>query len=178
MSVTRLLVEDDAPVVAELLRENRGFLAPWQPRRPDGWFTDAGQLTVARRSLEEHSAGRGVPMVVLEQGAVVGTISLQTVVRGAFQSCSVGYWLAESAQGRGLATAALREAVDVAFSQLRLHRVQAETLLDNTRSQRVLERVGFVRYGVAPDYLQIDGRWQANALHQLITSTPELVLTG
>ena len=178
MSVTRLLVEDDAPAVAELLRENRGFLAPWQPRRPDAWFTDAGQLAVAQRSLEDHSAGRGVPMVVLEQGAVVGTISLQTVVRGALQSCSVGYWLAESAQGRGLATAALREAVDVAFGELRLHRVQAETLLDNTRSQRVLERVGFVRYGVAPDYLQIDGRWQANALHQLITPTPELVVTG
>lgn len=178
MSVTRLLVEDDAPVLAELLRENRGFLAPWQPRRPDGWFTEASQLAVVRRSLKERSAGQGVPMVVLEQGAVVGTISLQTVVRGAFQSCSVGYWLAESAQGRGLATTALREAVDVAFGELRLHRVQAETLLDNTRSQRVLERVGFVRYGVAPEYLQIDGRWQTNVLHQLITPTPELVVTG
>ena len=176
--VTRLLVEDDAPVLAELLRENRAFLAPWQPRRPEHWFTDAGQLSVARRGLEDHAAGRSVPLVVLDGGRVVGTMSLQSLIRGAFQSCSVGYWLAETAQGRGLATAALREAVALAFGELRLHRVQAETLLHNVPSQRVLERVGFVRYGVAPDYLQIDGRWQDNALYQLITPTPELVATG
>ena len=104
-------------------------------------------------------------------------MSLQTVVRGALPSGSVGYWLAASAQGRGLATAALREAVDVAFSVLRLRRVQADTLLHDTRSGRVLERVGFVRYGAGTSYLQIAGRWQDNALHQLITPTPELVVS-
>lgn len=178
MSVTRLLVEDDAPVLAELLRENRGFLAPWQPRRPDGWFTEASQLAVVRRSLEERSAGQGVPMVVLEQGAVVGTISLQTVVRGAFQSCSVGYWLSRDAQGRGLATTALREATTLAFDELRLHRVQAETLTHNERSKRVLLRVGFSLYGDAPQYLHIAGRWQDNLLYQLLTPSPERVVTA
>jgi len=54
-------------------------------------------------------------------------ITLQSIIRGFFQSCSVGYWIAEGAQGRGLATAALREATLVAFYELGLHRVQAET---------------------------------------------------
>ena len=56
-----------------------------------------------------------------------------------------------------------------AFKKLGLHRVQAETLLDNTPSQRVLERNGFVRYGLAPKYLNIAGRWQDHIMFQRLT---------
>ena len=59
---------------------------------------------------------------------------------------------------RGLATAAVRGIIGTAFSELGLHRIQAGTLLRNTGSQRVLERNGFVRIGVAPRYLMIAGR--------------------
>lgn len=103
---------------------------------------------------------------------VLRLLTLATVIRGAFQSCSVGYALASSAQGRGLATAALTEAVAHAFDGLRLHRVQAETLVHNERSRRVLDRVGFEQYGEAPDYLCIDGQWQTCALYQRLTPTP------
>jgi ribosomal-protein-alanine N-acetyltransferase len=89
-------------------------------------------------------------------------------VRGAFQSCSLGYWVSADANGRGLATRAVREIAGIAFGGLGLHRIQAATLLDNARSQRVLERNGFVRIGMAPAYLNIAGRWQDHFLYQLI----------
>jgi ribosomal-protein-alanine N-acetyltransferase len=47
---------------------------------------------------------------------------------------------------------------------------EAATLLDNVRSQRVLERSGFVRFGVAPAYLKIAGRWQDHAMYQIVNS--------
>lgn len=65
----------------------------------------------------------------------------------------------------------------LAFDELRLHRVQAETLPSNLPSQRVLQRVGFVHYGSAPSYIQIAGRRQDNLLYQLLTPTPERVIT-
>ncbi len=49
-----------------------------------------------------------------------------------------------------------------------LHRVEAAALLHNTASQRVLERNGFARIGMAPAYLSIAGRWQDHLLFQLI----------
>jgi ribosomal-protein-alanine N-acetyltransferase len=110
-------------------------------------------------------------------GAVVGTLTIASIIRGAFQSCSVGYWLADRAQGQGLATAALREATDLAFGDLRLHRIQAETLTRNARSQRVLERIGFEQYGAARSYMHIAGEWQDNVLYQLLTPTPDRVVT-
>jgi [ribosomal protein S5]-alanine N-acetyltransferase len=77
-------------------------------------------------------------------------------------------WLLGERQnsGRGLATAAVRGIIRVAFDELRLHRIQAGTLLHNVRSQRVLERNGFHRFGVSPAYLNIAGRWQDHALYQ------------
>jgi [ribosomal protein S5]-alanine N-acetyltransferase len=56
----------------------------------------------------------------------------------------------------------------VAFLELGLHRIEAGTLLANIASQRVLERNGFVRFGVAPEYLNIAGRWQDHAIYQVL----------
>ncbi len=174
--VTRLLAADDAAPLGELVRGNRTFLAPWQPLRSERYYTDEGQRDSVDAALRQHEARTSLPLVILDrQDRVVGTITLQSVIRGAFQSCSVGYRLAEDAQGQGLASQALAEAVGLAFHDLRLHRVQAETVPHNDRSQRVLDRVGFVRYGVAPAYLKIGGRWQDSVLYQLLTPTPERV---
>jgi ribosomal-protein-alanine N-acetyltransferase len=176
VAVTRLLAVDDAPVLRELLRRNRAFLAPWQPLRPDDFYTVKGQQESVAQALVQHEAGHSLPLVIVDHRAdVAGTITLQSIIRGAFQSCSVGYWLAEDAQGRGLATQALRESVHLAFHDLQLHRVQAETLVHNLRSQRVLDRLDFARYGLAPAYLKIAGQWQDNLLYQLLTPAPELV---
>ena len=55
-----------------------------------------------------------------------------------------------------------------AFDELGLHRVEAGTLVHNVGSQRVLERNGFVRFGLAPQYLRIAGRWQDHVLFQVL----------
>ena len=165
---TRALELDDAPALARIVRENREFLAPWEPLREERSFTEDGQRDEIADALERARLGLTVPRVIVEGGDVVGRITLNNVVRGAFQSSSLGYWLAEGATGRGLATAAVGEMLHLAFEELGLHRVEAGTLVHNVASQRVLERSGFVRYGLAPRYLRIAGRWQDHVLFQLL----------
>jgi len=158
---TRLITPDDAPALAEQLRVNRAFLAPWEPIRGEEYYSVEGQRKAVEAALDEHRQGRCLPHVILgEAGQVVGRITLSGIVRGAFQSASVGYWVAEAYNGRGLATAALRHIVRLAFDDLRLHRVQAEVQPHNVASQRVLERNGFTRIGFAPRYLAIAGEWR------------------
>lgn len=172
MPTCRLITPDDAPALAELVSANRDFLAPWEPVRGEEYFTEAGQRVSIGASLAEHERGRGLPCVILDSDrTVVGRINLNTIVRGASQSASLGYWLAEAAGGRGIATAAVRDIVRIAFGELGLHRIQADTLVHNGASQRVLERNGFVRIGLAPNYLKIAGRWQDCILHQLLSDT-------
>jgi len=170
MTVCRLITPADAAALAALVRANREFLAPWEPLREADYFTEAGQLADIARALQRHETGNALPCVILDEGgAVVGRITLNGIVRGAFQSCSVGYWLSAAVGRRGLATAALRDIKATAFGELGLHRIQAETLPNNVPSQRVLARNGFVRIGFAPRYLKIAGRWQDCILYQVIS---------
>jgi [ribosomal protein S5]-alanine N-acetyltransferase len=169
MTSCRLITPDDAPALAQLLRLNRDFLAPWEPLRADDYFTEDAQRTGIQDALREHEQGRNLPLVIVdEEASVIGRITLNGIVRGAFQSCSVGYWVSQPEGGRGVATAALKQVISVAFGELGLHRIQGETLLANFASQEVLERNGFVRIGMAPEYLKIAGRWQDVILYQLI----------
>ena len=172
MNAIRLLTREDVLALADLFRTNRDFLAPWEPDRGIDYFTVEGQRAVVDEALERHEQGLTYPHVILDDtGHIAGRINIGNIVRGPFQSCGVGYWVSEHANGRGLATAALSEIKELAFGQLGLHRIEAGTLAENVRSQRVLEKNGFVRFGLAPAYLQIAGRWQDHALYQ--TLNPE-----
>jgi ketosteroid isomerase-like protein len=110
--------------------------------------------------------------VIVSDGAVVGRVTLRDITRGPFQSCQLGYWVSESHSGRGLATAAVGEMMRVAFGELGLHRIEAGTLRDNRRSRAVLERNGFVAFGVAPAYLRIAGEWRDHVLYQALDPPP------
>ncbi|MGC3994947.1 MAG: GNAT family protein [Propionicimonas sp.] len=167
MTRTRLLQPADASALAGVLVRTRAFLEPWEPVRPDSYFTLAGQQEAVADSLRRHAEGTMHARVILDDAnAVVGRINLNNIVRGAFQSASVGYWLAEEAGGRGYATQAVAEVVDVAFGELQLHRLEAGTIPDNLRSQAVLRRNGFTQFGHAPSYLQIAGRYTDHLLFQ------------
>ncbi|BAL92332.1 putative GCN5-related N-acetyltransferase [Actinoplanes missouriensis 431] len=159
----RLVTPDDAGVLAALLTANRAYLAPWDPIREDSFYTEAGQR---EKIVDLLGAGTAFPYVIIEDGEIVGRVNLNNVVLGTFLSASLGYWVAESAAGRGVATRAVADVVDRAFTEHGLHRVEAGTLTHNVRSQRVLERNGFTRFGLAPRYLKIAGEWQDHILFQ------------
>ncbi|MGW0432885.1 GNAT family N-acetyltransferase [Micromonospora sp. NPDC003197] len=173
MTFTRLVSLDDAEALAAQLTANRAFLEPWEPARDDEYFIVDAQRAVLEMELELHAYGTMLPRVVVDEGdQVIGRINLNGITRGAFQSASIGYWVSGSHNGRGIASGALAEIVTIAFQKLKLHRLQAETLLHNTASQRVLTRNGFRPYGVAPSYLKIAGMWQDHILFHLIN--PEI----
>lgn len=155
----------DADELAALYQANRAFLAPYEPLRPDAFYTAAGQRERLSRPVE------GWRFAILDDdGAIVGAINVGDVVRGAFHSANVGYFVSQHVNRRGLATAAVGDVCTFAFGRAGLHRLQAGTLLDNRASQRVLEKNGFERIGIARQYLQIAGEWQDHLLFQRIAA--------
>ena len=60
----------------------------------------------------------------------------------------------------------------VAFGLLRLHRIEAATMLSNIASIRVLESSGFTHEGVARAYLKINGRWEDHLLYARVATAP------
>jgi ribosomal-protein-alanine N-acetyltransferase len=174
MSRTRLVSLDDAPALGRLLRADREFLTPYEPERDESYFTDDGQRQALADALQRHVEGSVLPRLILDDdGRVVGRITLTGIERGPFQNCRVGYLVAQGSNGRGFATQAVGEVVHLAFTEMGLHRVEAGTLVDNVRSQRVLERNGFVRFGLAPSYLRIAGGWRDHMMYQLVRPDEE-----
>lgn len=80
-------------------------------------------------------------------GEPLGMVSLRVAERDPGLA-AVGYWLRAEARGRGAATVAVQLIARWAFDVLGVRRLELTTAPDNVASQRVAERVGFIREGV------------------------------
>jgi ribosomal-protein-alanine N-acetyltransferase len=158
----------DAGMLTDAYTRNRSYLAPWDPQRDADFFTLPVQHRTLRHQLNSHAAGSLLPLLLATPTSVVGRITLSGITRGVVQSGSLGYWVDAHYAGRGVMTAALESVVRFARDDLKLHRLEAQTLLHNAASQRVLAKLGFEQIGLAPRYLRIAGTWQDHRLFHLI----------
>jgi len=163
---------EDAATLARLYSENRAFLAPFDPPRSEAYFTEDGQRSGLRRLAELRAAGATERFLIVCDGDVVGVLSVSNIIRGPLQSATIGYFVAQGRNGRGIATRAVARVAEWAFEDAGLHRLEAGTLPDNIASQRVLERNGFTRIGYAPKYLYIAGEWRDHILYQRVAADP------
>ncbi|WP_326670288.1 MULTISPECIES: GNAT family N-acetyltransferase [unclassified Streptomyces] len=165
----RPLTLADAGPRAESLTRSRTYMRPWEPVRPEAFYTEQGQRERLADALADREAGRAMTWTLADaQDRAIGGFSLNALVLGPFRSATLGYWVDVAFAGRGLATAAVRLICELARDELRLHRIEAGTVVDNTASQRVLAKCGFEEFGMAPRYLHIDGEWRDHRLFQRI----------
>ena len=172
LATDRLSVELATPAHAALhagfFARNREHFARWDPPRGAVESVAYWARTLAA-SMREFEAGSSVPLVVLPrqtaQDLLVGRINFTQIARGAFHSCMLGFAVDHGFEGRGLMYEALEASIDWLFDTLNLHRVQAAHRPENERSRLLLARLGFVREGLARDYLFIDGAWRDHVIN-------------
>lgn len=166
----RLANEDDVPAVVRYYTENREFLHPFEPLRPESFFEDRFWRVQVRQNAADLQADRALRLFVFPEGdpdTVIGTVNYTAILRGVAQSCTLGYSLSEAAQGNGYMYEALEASLRHVFEKLNLHRVSANFMPRNRRSGRLLERLDFVVEGFARDYLLIAGVWEDHVLTSL-----------
>jgi RimJ/RimL family protein N-acetyltransferase len=121
---------------------------------------DADQLRwMLRDQLPQlHATGQLAPYVITraDDGTILGGANLRGLdpMR---DSLEIGYWLFAAARGRGVATRAAGALVEHAFAN-GIYRVEAHVRIGNAGSERVLERLGFVREGIRRRYLRHGGK--------------------
>ncbi len=173
----RTLTPDDFELINRYEKANRSHLRPWEPLRDEHYFSVESARARVEQQMESMQAERSVCFLLLEpeRKEVVGRCSYSNIVRGAFQACHLGFSLAESAQGRGLMSKALRITNRYCFEQLGLHRIMANHLPGNARSERLLKSLGFEQEGYARAYLNIAGVWEDHILRALINPDDTLI---
>jgi ribosomal-protein-alanine N-acetyltransferase len=101
-----------------------------------------------------HANGTGLWWAIcrsLERPGLLGAVGLNDISR-VHRRAELGYWLMPEHWGCGIARECVSALLSFAFGPLGLHRIGAEVDLDNHRSSRLLERLGFQLEGVRRGY--------------------------
>ncbi len=161
----------DFPEWASLREASRAFLTPWEPIWPGDDLTRAAFRRRLRRYTEDMRSDQAYPFFVFRKSddALVGGLTLANVRRGVAQAGSIGYWTGAPFARKGLMSGAVRALIPFAFDSLRLHRLEAACIPTNAASIGLLEKTGFVREGLARQYLCINGIWQDHYLYAMIS---------
>jgi [ribosomal protein S5]-alanine N-acetyltransferase len=165
----RPLEPGDAQELLDLRVVNRDYFRPLEPTVSDSHFTLEAQLADIARLEQEKADDLSYVFGIFERssGALVGRIGLSAVFRKAWQNANLGYYIGKEYGGRGCGTEAVRLILAYAFEHVGLHRVQAAVMLNNAPSRRVLEKAGFRREGLAPNYLRINDKWEDHHIYAI-----------
>ena len=156
---------DDAAELHALIEANRDYLAQWLP-----WA--AGQdLPGTEQFIAEAEAqwdrDDGFQAAIAPHGEIAGVVGLHSI-DWVNRNTSIGYWLAEDAQGKGTMTTVVQALVDHAFTTWNLHRIEIHAAPANHRSRAIPERLGFREEAVLRETELVGGRYLDSVVYALL----------
>ena len=141
----RLLQRDDQSRLLLFEQANRAWFEQHIDSRGDAFYSDDGVREHILSFLDDYARGTRHPCVIIgEDGTIVGRANIKDI--GAHAGAGeIGYRIAASHVGRGLAVAAVRFMITMAQQRWKLDQLVARVHTGNAASMRVLEKCGFQR---------------------------------
>lgn len=160
----RPLAATDFEAWSEVRLRNGEWLTRWEPMplitSPDpAKSRDAFTHRCAARDRERQS-GNAYCLGLFVNNVFAGEVNLNSVMRGAMQSGTIGYWIDEAKAGNSYVSEAVLVLMKFAFEELRLHRMEVCIVPRNANSRRVVEKLQLREEGVAERFLEINGVWE------------------
>lgn len=141
----KILELKDTEELFELIDKSREHLKNWLPW-VDFTKTVADSTDFIKGTLQKYASSNGFSVGIWHEGKLAGTIGYQEMSK-LHKSVSIGYWLGEGFQGKGLMTKACKELVHYAFQELNLNRIEIRVASENHQSKAIAERLGFMCEG-------------------------------
>jgi [ribosomal protein S5]-alanine N-acetyltransferase len=150
----RPVARKDAAEFLALMQASRDLHEPWiSPPLTQRAF----DAYLKRTCRDDHD---GLLVCRRDTAAIVGVINLNNIVRGSFLNASLGYYVGGPHSGQGYMTEGLRAAVQFAFEDRGLHRLEANIQPNNAPSINLVKRCGFRNEGFSRAFLYIAGAWR------------------
>jgi RimJ/RimL family protein N-acetyltransferase len=158
----------DAPSFARAVQESGSTVGKWMSWAHAG-YTESEALSWFAYCDAERVSGTSHEFGIFdtESKRFVGGCGLNqfNVVNG---FCNLGYWVRESWQRRGAASAAVRALARFAFAELGQGRVEIVVAAGNGPSLALAERTGALREGLARNRLKLHGKFTAAYVFSLV----------
>lgn len=161
----RLPEESDADELYAVVSDNRAYLSEWMPWAP-GQTLD-GTLEFIRASRKQVADNQGFQTFIIQDGSIVGVLGFHSI-DWQNRSTTVGYWIAERAQGSGTVTRAVAALTEHAFTVWKLNRVEIRAGVGNARSRAIPRRLGFVEEGVTRQAERLGDRYVDHAVYSML----------
>lgn len=142
----RQFEQKHAPDLFRVFQENRSHLEgelSWLSEP----FTVEDVRAYIQAGLDRFASNNGFRAGIWWEGQLAGCISLHSV-NWDDRRASLGYWVGEAYQGKGIITRTCRFVVEYAFSDLELDRLEIQCAVDNLSSRKIAERLGFLQEGI------------------------------
>lgn len=168
----RLVSKDDGELLSNFYTDNAEHLSPWEPVRDPNYNTVESWVSRAYERERVQKEGLSAYFLMLNPASkeVVAVCNLTGIMYGYFQACYMGYAIGKEHEGKGYMKQLCLQAIQYAFSNLKLNRVMANHMPSNTRSAALLTSLGFTREGLAKRYIFINGKWEDHVLNSLVHS--------
>ena len=172
--VLRMPDPEEAPAVADYYLRNREHVANSHALMPESFYTPEHWQDRLLKNRQAYEEDQGLNLFVFIRNGehdfdpgMIGSVNFTSILRRVAQFCYLGYSIDQFFQGQGYMTEAVGRAIEFAFSEMNMHRIMANYVPHNLKSDRVLSRLGFVVEGYARDYLFLNGRWQDHVMTSL-----------
>lgn len=140
----RTLKFSDMEPLLKFELDNREWFERYVDARESSFYSFEGVAQHVASYLSAYSNGTWHPFVIEDSdGKIVGRANLKDIDLSE-RRAEVGYRIAESACGQGLATRALGRLIQEAKSRWDLTHLVANVYVGNIGSRKVLERCGFL----------------------------------
>ena len=158
----KMLNGSRAKDVAKYYKKNRNFLKKWESYKRDDFFSPEYHERLLNLEKLEIEGGTRLKLWIYlkETDSLIGFINFGNIIRGSFESSYLGFKLDEDSKNKGYMTEALTKAIDYYFNVLKLHRIEVNIMPSNITSQKVVNKLGFEKEGLAKKYLKINGQWE------------------
>lgn len=91
---------------------------------------------------------------------ILGVFNINEIVRGLFQSAYLGFYAVLDYSNKGYMSAGLKLVLEKVFTNLALHRLEANIQPENIKSINLVKANGFKKEGYSPRYLKINDEWR------------------
>ncbi|MET1013850.1 MAG: GNAT family protein [Paenisporosarcina sp.] len=141
----RLLEVRHADALYNLTNQSRNSLRDWL-FWVDFTRSPKDSKDFIESTLKQFCQNNGFQSGIWYKGELAGVIGLHGV-NWTNKSTSIGYWLGEDFQGKGLITNACAAVIEYCFNELMLNRIEIRVATGNHRSLAIPERLGFQKEG-------------------------------
>lgn len=165
-----VLRPDNAHLLFAYQLANAEHLAAWEPARSSSFYTAESCRERSEKAYRAFLDGTALNFIAIDRFSqrMVAGCSFTNIVRGPFLACHLGYSVHKEFEGKGLMREVVLAGIRYVFDELSLHRIMANHVPSNVRSEKLLQNLGFEREGYAKAYLKIAGKWEDMVLNSLI----------